>query len=158
MNGKGTPTTTIDMRRITDGVKTVITVKTTDTLEKAFVEEVPHNYLYKDGDEYIFINNETYDQISLTEAMIGDGIGFLQENAECKILMFDGKAITITLPTRVTMAILSTEPVVKGQTASSSYKPAILDNGVRIMVPPHIGSGTRIIVDVYEQAYVGKAG
>ena len=157
MNGKGTPTTTIDMRRITDGVKTVITVKTTDTLEKAFVEEVPHNYLYKDGDEYIFINNENYDQVSLTEAMIGDGIGFLQENAECKILMFDGKAITITLPTRVTMAILSTEPVVKGQTASSSYKPALLDNGVRIMVPPFINADEEIIVHTELMEYSERA-
>jgi elongation factor P len=155
--GKGTPTTTIDMRRITDGVKTVITVKTTDTLEKAFVEEVPHNYLYKDGDEYIFINNETYDQISLTEAMIGDCIGFLQENAECKILMFDGKAITITLPTRVTMAILSTEPVVKGQTASSSYKPAIVESGARVMVPPHIEAGTRIVINTDDSSYVERA-
>ena len=147
--GKGTPTTTIDMRRIT--------VKTTDTLEKAFVEEVPHNYLYKDGDEYIFINNETYDQISLTEAMIGDGIGFLQENAECKILMFDGKAITITLPTRVTMVILSTEPVVKGQTASSSYKPAIVESGARVMVPPHIEAGTRIVINTDDSSYVERA-
>lgn len=155
--GKGTPTTTIDMRRISDGVKTVITVKTTDTIERAFVEEVSHNYLYLDGKDYIFINNETYDQISLTEAMIGDGILFLQENAECKILMFDGKAVTITLPTRVTMAIMSTEPVVKGQTASSSYKPAIVESGARVMVPPHIDVGTRIVINTEDSAYVERA-
>jgi elongation factor P len=155
--GKGTPTTTIDMRRISDGVKTVITVKTTDSLERAFVEEVSHNYLYKDGEEYIFINNESYDQISLTEAMIGDGIAFLQENAECRILMFDGKPITITLPTRVTMAIVSTEPVVKGQTASSSYKPAIVESGARVMVPPHIDVGTRIVINTDDSSYVERA-
>jgi elongation factor P len=155
--GKGTPTTTIDMRRISDGVKTVITVKTTDALEKAFVEEVSHNYLYKDGDEYIFINNETYDQISLKEDMIGDGIVFLQENAECKILMFDSKAITISLPTRVTMAIIATEPVVKGQTASSSYKPATVESGARVMVPPHIDVGTRIVINTEDSSYVERA-
>ncbi len=155
--GKGTPTTTIDMRRIADGVKTVITVKTTDSLEKAYVEEVSHNYLYKDGEEYIFINNENYEQISLTETMIGDGIVFLQENAECKILMFDGTPITITLPTRVTMAITSTEPVVKGQTASSSYKPAIVESGARVMVPPHIDVGTRIVINTEDSSYVERA-
>jgi elongation factor P len=155
--GKGTPTTTIDMRRISDGVKTVITVKTTDSIERAFVEEVSHNYLYKDGEEYIFINNENYDQISLTEAMIGDGIGFLQENAECKILMFDGKPVTITLPTRVTMAIIATEPVMKGQTASSSYKPATVESGARVMVPPHIEVGTRIVINTEDSSYVERA-
>jgi elongation factor P len=155
--GKGTPTTTIDMRRIADGVKTVITVKTTDSLEKAYVEEVSHNYSYKDGADYIFLNNETYEQISLSETMIGDGIVFLQENAECKILMFDGKAIIITLPTRVTMAITSTEPVVKGQTASSSYKPAIVESGARVMVPPHIDVGTRIVINTEDSSYVERA-
>lgn len=155
--GKGTPTTTIDMRRISDGVKTVITVKTTDSLERAFVEEVSHNYLYKDGEEYIFINNESYEQISLKEDMIGDGIVFLQENAECKILMFDGKAITISLPTRVTMEIIATEPVVKGQTASSSYKPATVESGARVMVPPHIEVGTRIVINTEDSSYVERA-
>ena len=155
--GKGTPTTSIDMRRISDGVKTEITVKTTDTIERAFVEEVPHNYLYLDGADYIFINNENYEQISLTGAMIGDGLMFLQENAECRILMFDGKAITITLPSRVTMEIMSTEPVVKGQTASSSYKPATVESGARVMVPPHIGVGTRIVINTEDSSYVERA-
>ncbi|WP_310497483.1 elongation factor P [Sandarakinorhabdus sp.] len=155
--GKGTPTTTIDMRRISDGVKTVITTKTSDGLERAFVEEVSHNYLYKDGADYIFINNETYEQISLTETMIGDGIIFLQENAECHILMFDGKPITISLPARVTMAIMATEPVVKGQTASSSYKPATVESGARVMVPPHIDVGTRIVINTEDSSYVERA-
>ena len=156
-HGKGTPTTTVEMRRISDGVKTVITVKTGEGLERAFVEEVSHNYLYNDGDNYIFINNENYDQVPVTAAMLGDDAVWLQENAECKLLMFDGKPVSITLPPRVTMAITATEPVVKGQTASSSYKPATMENGARVMVPPHIDVGTRIVINTEDNGYVERA-
>ncbi len=155
--GKGTPTTTIDMRRIADGVKTVITVKTTEGLERAFVEEVKHNFLYKDGEDYIFINNENYEQIVISEKLIGDQAVWLQESAECSVLMFDGKPVTIDLPPRVTMAITATEPVVKGQTASSSYKPAIVESGARVMVPPHIEVGTRIVINTEDASYVERA-
>ena len=155
--GKGTPTTTVEMRRISDGVKTQITVKTTESLERAFVEEVKHNYLYHDGDNFIFINNENYEQIIVPEAMIGDAAAFLQENAECALLMFDGKPVSITLPPRVTMAITATEPVTKGQTASSSYKPATVESGARVMVPPHIDVGTRIVINTEDSSYVERA-
>ncbi len=155
--GKGTPTTTIEMRRISDGVKTQITTKTTDSLERAFVEEVSHNYLYQDGNDFIFINNENYEQLPVPEAMIGDGALFLQENAECQILMFDGKPVSITLPPRVSMAIVATEPVTKGQTASSSYKPATVESGARVMVPPHIEVGTRIVINTEDSSYVERA-
>jgi elongation factor P len=155
--GKGTPTTTVEMRRISDGVKTVITVKTGEGLERAFVEEVNHNYLYNDGDNYIFINNENFDQVPVTAAMLGDDAVWLQENAECKLLMFDGKPVSITLPPRVSMTIVATEPVVKGQTASSSYKPATMENGARVMVPPHIDVGTRIVINTEDSGYVERA-
>jgi elongation factor P len=155
--GKGTPTTTVEMRRIADGVKTVITVKTGEGLERAFVEEVSHNYLYQDGDNYIFINNESYDQVTVPAAMIGDEVVWLQENAECQLLMFDGKPVSITLPSRVAMAIVSTEPVTKGQTASSSYKPAVMENGARVLVPPHIEAGTRIVINTEDSSYVERA-
>ena len=155
--GKGTPTTTIEMRRIADGVKTVITTKTSDGLERAFVEEIAHNYLYEDGDNYIFINNENYEQVAVPSAMIGDDAVWLQENAECKLLMFDGKPVSIDLPARVTMAITATEPVVRGQTASSSYKPATVESGARVMVPPHIDVGTRIVINTEDASYVERA-
>ncbi len=155
--GKGTPTTTVEMRRISDGVKTVITVKTGEGLERAFVEEVSHNYLYQDGDNYVFINNENYDQVNVPGAMIGDDVVWLQENAECALLMFDGKPVSISLPSRVTMAIVTTEPVTKGQTASSSYKPATMENGARVLVPPHIEAGTRIVINTEDSSYVERA-
>ena len=155
--GKGTPTTTVEMRRISDGVKTQITTKTGEGLERAFVEEVSHNYLYQDGDNYIFLNNENYDQVTVTAAMLGDDAVWLQENSECSLLMFDGKPVTISLPPRVSMTIATTEPVTKGQTASSSYKPAVMENGARVLVPPHIEAGTRIVINTEDSSYVERA-
>jgi elongation factor P len=155
--GKGTPTTTIEMRRISDGVKTVVTTKTTDSHERAFVEEVKHNYLYQDGDTYIFMNPDNFEQIPVPSSIMGDMAVWLEENIECMLLMFDGKPVSIELPQRVTFEIVETEPVVKGQTASSSYKPAVLSNGARIMVPPHIDAGTRVVVNTQDGSYIERA-
>lgn len=155
--GKGTPTATIEMRRISDGVKVVETYKTTDQLERAFVEEVKHTYLYKDDPNYVFMNPDSYEQITVPADMLGDDAAYLDENMICDLLMFDGKPVAIQLPQRVTLEIVETEPVVKGQTASGSYKPAKLSNGIRVMVPPHIGTGTRIIVNTEDGAYVERA-
>lgn len=155
--GKGTPTATIEMRRISDGVKVVETYKTTDQLERAFVEEVKHTYLFKDDPNYVFMNPDNYEQVTVPAAMLGDDAAYLDENMECHLLMFDGKPVAISLPQRVTLEIVETEPVVKGQTASGSYKPAKMSNGIRVMVPPHIGTGTRIIVNTEDGAYVERA-
>lgn len=156
--GKGTPTTTIVMRRIVDGVKTTAVFKTTDGLEKAFVEEVKHTFLYDDGESgLVFMNPENYDQVTISRDMVGDDMPWLQPEMLVSLTMFDGQALSITLPARVTATIESTEPVVKGQTASSSYKPAILDNGVKIMVPPHIDAGTRVIVNTEDKSYIERA-
>ena len=155
--GKGTPTTQIDMRRISDGIKTTQRYKTTEQVERAFVEDREHSYLYQDGDNYIFMNPESYEQISVPADVIGDQAVYLQEGMHCMLSVFEGNAVAIELPQRVTLEVADTEPVTKGQTASSSYKPAKMSNGVRVMVPPHIGAGTRIVVDVYEQTYVRRA-
>ena len=155
--GKGTPTATIELRRIADGVKVVETFKTTDQLDLAFVEEMNHNFLYKDGDDYIFMNPASYEQVSVSEAMLGDAAPYLGENMDCILLMFEGKPVSIRLPQRVTLEVSDTEPVVKGQTASGSYKPAILSNGIRVMVPPHIGPGVRIVVNTEDGSYSERA-
>ncbi len=156
--GKGTPTTTIVMRRIIDGVKTTETYKTTDGLEKAFVEEVKHQYLYDDGDAgLVFMNPTSYEQVHLARDMVGDAVDYLQPEMMVDLTMHDGQALSIELPPRVTLEIVETEPVVKGQTASSSYKPAKLSNGVKTMVPPHIGAGTRVIVSTEDGSYVERA-
>jgi elongation factor P len=155
--GKGTPTTSIEMRRISDGIKVVESYKTTDQVERAFVEEVKHTFLYLDGETYIFMNPENYEQVPVPADMLGDLAPYLGENMECLLLMFDGKPVSIELPPRVTLEIAETEPVVKGQTASGSYKPAKLSNGVRIMVPPHIEAGTRVVVSTEDGTYQERA-
>jgi elongation factor P len=146
------------MRRITDGVKTQATYKTTDGLEKAFVEEVKHTYLYEDGDiGYVFMNPETYDQVTVPKDMLGDQALYLAPEMEVFLTMFEGQPLSVDLPSKVALDIVETEPVVKGQTASSSYKPAKLENGVRTMVPPHIEAGTKIIVSTEDGSYVERA-
>ena len=155
--GKGTPTTTIDMRRISDGVKVVDRYKTTESLEKAFVEEKTYNYLYQDGEHFVFMDPEHFDQLHVDGAVVGDGAPYLQENMEVTLSLFNGTAVAIVLPQRVTLEIVETEPVVKGQTASGSFKPALLSNGVRTMVPTHIVPGTRVVVMTEDGAYVERA-
>jgi elongation factor P len=155
--GKGTPVSQIEMRRISDGVKTSERYKTTDQVERAFVEDRDFNYLYQDGDGFHFMNNETYDQIQVSKDIIGDYAPYLQENMTVKLAMYDSNPVSITLPQRVSLEVAETEPVTKGQTASSSYKPAILSNGVRTSVPPHIGAGTRIVVMTEDGSYVERA-
>ena len=155
--GKGTPTTTIDMRRISDGVKTVIRYKTTDAVERAFVETQPFNYLYQDGESYVFMNPDNYEQIQISGELIGDSAPYLLENMECQVSQFNSVPIAIELPQRITLEIVETEPAIKNQTASSSFKPAVLSNGARTMVPPHIVTGTRVVISTDDGSYVERA-
>ncbi|WP_458761072.1 elongation factor P [Afipia sp. TerB] len=155
--GKGTPVSQIEMRRISDGVKISERFKTTDQVERAFVEDRDFNYLYEDGDGFHFMNNETYDQLLVPKDVIGTAAPYLQENMTVKLSIHEGTAVAITLPQRATLEVVETEPVTKGQTASSSYKPAVLSNGVRTAVPPHIGTGTRIVVLTEDGSYVERA-
>jgi elongation factor P len=155
--GKGTPTTQIDMRRLSDGVKTTQRYKTTEQVERAFVEDREHTYLYQDGDDYIFMNPETYDQITVPKDVVGDQSIYLQEGMACMLSVFEGNAVAIDLPQRVVLEVVDTEPTVKGQTASSSYKPAMLSNGARTMVPPHITTGTRVVIMTADGSYVERA-
>lgn len=155
--GKGTPVTQLEMRRISDGVKINERYKTTDSLEKAFIDERTYNYLYQDGDHYIFMDPETFDQIHVSASVIGDMAAYLQENMEVRLSTHNGTPIAIELPARVTLEVVDTEPVVKGQTASGSFKPAKLANGVRTMVPTHIVVGTRIVVLTEDGSYVERA-
>lgn len=155
--GKGTPTTQIDMRRISDGVKMSQRYKTTDQVERAVVEDREFQFLYSDAEGYHFMNSETYDQITLQEELVGDGKVYLQPEMKVMLSMHDGNAVAIQLPQKVVLEIVETEPVTKGQTASSSYKPAKLSNGVRTNVPPFIGAGTRVVVMTEDGSYVERA-
>jgi elongation factor P len=155
--GKGTPVSQIEMRRISDGVKVSERYKTTDQVEKATIEDTNYNYLYEDADGFHFMNNETYDQIQVPKDVVGATAPYLQENMTVKLSMHDVTPVAIQLPQRVTLEVVDTEPVTKGQTASSSYKPAVLSNGVRTTVPPHISVGTRIVVLTEDGSYSERA-
>ena len=155
--GKGTPVTQLDMRRISDGVKVSERYRTTEQVERAYVEDREFQYLYQDGDGFHFMNPETYDQIAVSKDIVGDQAAFLQENMKVTLSTHEGVVLAIELPQRATLQVVETEPTVKGQTASSSYKPALLSNGVRTMVPPHIAPGTRIVVMTADASYVERA-
>lgn len=155
--GKGTPTTQIDMRRISDGVKTTTRYRTTEQVERAHVEDHEYSYLYQDGDNYVFMEPESFEQVTVAGGIVGDQAVYLQEGMVCTISIHEGVAVSITLPQKVTLEVTETEPTVKGQTASSSYKPAMLSNGVRTLVPAHITPGTRIVVMTADGAYVERA-
>lgn len=155
--GKGTPVSQIEMRRISDGVKISERYKTTDQVERATIEDRNFNFLYEDGDGFHFMNAETYDQVQVPKDVVGTSAPYLQENMTVKLSMHDVVPVAITLPQRVTLEVVDTEPVTKGQTASSSYKPAMLSNGVRSAVPPHVGVGTRIVVLTEDGSYVERA-
>jgi elongation factor P len=155
--GKGTPVTHLEMRRISDGVKTSERYKTTDSVEKAFIDQGTFNYLYQDGDNYVFMDPTSFEQITVSAEVLGDAAQYLAENMEVSLSQYNNVPISIELPARVVLEVVETEPVTKGQTASSSYKPAILSNGVRTTVPPHIGVGTRIVVQTEDGAYLERA-
>jgi elongation factor P len=155
--GKGTPTTQIDMRRISDGVKISQRYKTVEQVERAVVEDREHTFLYNDGEGFHFMNSENYDQITLQADLVGDGAAYLQPEMKVMLSVHEGNAVAIVLPQKVVLEVVETEPVTKGQTASSSYKPAMLSNGVRSNVPPFIGAGTRIVVMTEDGSYVERA-
>ena len=155
--GKGTPTTPVDMRRISDGVKVAQRYKTTEQVERAHVEDREHQFLYQDGDGFHFMNMENYDQVTLPSDIIGDQAVYLEPEMKVMLAVHENVPVSIELPQKATLEVVETEPTMKGQTASSSYKPAVLSNGVRTMVPPFVGTGTKIVVMTADGSYVERA-
>jgi elongation factor P len=156
--GKGGAFMQVEMKNLIDGRKTNVRFRSADTVERVRLDTKDFQFLYRDGDSLVFMDRDTYDQISLPADLIGEAAAFLTDGMEVTLEMYDERPISVALPEQVEATIVEADAVVKGQTASSSYKPAVLDNGVRVMVPPHIASGTRIVVSVYDREYVGKAG
>ena len=137
--GKGTPVTQMDVRRIADGVKLSLRFKTTDQVERAFVEDRKHQFMYQDGEGFHFMNMESYDQVALQTDIVGDQAAYLQPEMEVTIAMHDGiPVVDRAAGQSAVLEVVETEPTIKSQTASSSYKPAMLSNGVRTMVPPFV--------------------
>ena len=156
--GKGGAYMQVEMKNLQDGRKTNVRFRSADTVEKVRLDTKEFQFLYEDGDLLVFMDGDTYEQINLEADLLGEAKDFLQDGMQVTLELWEEKPISVALPDQIEAEIVEADAVVKGQTASSSYKPAVLDNGVRVMVPPHIESGTRIIVDTYERTYVGKAG
>lgn len=155
--GKGGAYMQVELKNLIDGRKNNVRFRSAETVERIRLDTKDFQYLYSEGDSLVFMDQENYEQINLPIDLVGDAAAFLQDGMVVTLEMYEDRPISVALPDQIEALIAETEAVVKGQTASSSYKPAILDNGVRVMVPPHITAGTRIIVDVYEREYVKRA-
>lgn len=155
--GKGTPVTQLNMRRISDGVKVSERYRTTEQVERAFVDQRDHTFLYQDAEGFHFMNPESYDQVLATADVIGDAAPYLQENMTVQLSTHNDIPIAIELPRTMILEVVDTEPSVKGQTASSSYKPALLSNGIKTTVPPYIAVGVRVVILTEDNSYQERA-
>ena len=155
--GKGGAYMQVEMKNLIDGRKTNVRFRSAEVVERVRLDTKDFQFLFAEGDNLTFMDKDTYDQVQLPRDLLGDAAAFLQDGMDVTMELYEERPISVQLPDTIEATIVEADAVVKGQTASSSYKPAVLDNGVKIMVPPHIGSGTRIVVDVYEQTYVRRA-
>jgi elongation factor P len=155
--GKGPAYAQVELKNAIDGTKLNERFRSSETVERVRLEQKDYQFLYADGDMLTFMDMATYDQISIPRDFLEERAAFLQDGMEVTVESHEGRPIGIALPDQVTLAVVEAEPVVKGQTAASSYKPALLENGVRVMVPPFVGVGERVVVDTNELTYVRRA-
>ena len=154
--GKGGAFAQVEMKSVNKNTKLNERFRSSETVEKASLDETEFNYLYRDETDYYFMNPKSFDQINIKKIIIGEKGKLLTENLEVSISFYNEKPLSVELPNQVTCAVATTDVALKGQTVSSSYKPATLDNGVNIQVPPFIDSGDKIIVDTRTMEYVKK--
>jgi len=155
--GKGPAYNQVELKNLIDGRKLNNRFGSDEKVERGRLEQKDFQYLYKEGDTLVFMDKDNYDQISLAEEFVGERALFLQDGMTVTLELHDERPIGIRLPDYVTLEIVEADPVVKGQTAASSYKPAKLENGLRVMVPPFIGTGEKVVVDTAEITYVRRA-
>ena len=155
--GKGGAYLQVELKNLRDGTKLNERFRSSENVERVRLDEKAHQYLYAEGDQITFMDTESYDQITLPRHMVGDQAVFLQDGMVVTVQSYEGAPLSVQLPDSVTLRVVETEAVLKGQTATSSFKPAILENGVRVMVPPHIETGTRVVVKPSDGAYKERA-
>ena len=155
--GKGGAYLQVELKDVRDGTKLNERFRSSETVERVALDKHDYQFLFADGDDYTLMDQETFEQITLNADLIGEPAVFLQEGMKVTVEAHEGEPLSVTLPDTVTMQIVEADPVVRGQTASSSYKPAKLENGVRVMVPPHIENGARIVVNTADSSYVERA-
>lgn len=155
--GKGGAYNQVELKNLIDGTKLNERFRSAETVERVRLEQKEFTFLYEQGDALVFMDSETYEQLELQKDFVGDRAAFLKDGMNVTVELYEEKPIGISLPPQVTLEVAEADPVVKGQTAASSYKPAVLENGIRIMVPPFISSGERIVVDTDEITYLRRA-
>ena len=155
--GKGGAFAQIELRNLKDGTKLNERFRSSESIEKVILEETPHIFLYKENENLIFMNNDTFEQLSINVDMIGDQSAFLQDGMEVIINIYNDEPVSVIMPDSCIEEIIEADAVIKGQTVSSSFKPAILKNGVKVMVPGHIEVGTKIVVRPSDCSYIEKA-
>ena len=155
--GKGGAFNQVEMKNLIDGTKSNTRFRATETIEQVRLEQTDYQFLYADGDTLHFMDNETFEQLELQKDFVGPRAAFLQDGMKVTVESHEERPIGIKMPDYVTLEITEADPVVKGQTVSSSYKPAVMENGLRVMVPPFISAGERIVVDTNEVTYVKRA-
>ena len=155
--GKGGAFNQVELKNLLDGRKLNERFRAAETVERVRLDQKKHTYLYPEGDMLVFMNAENYEQIMLQADFIGDQAQYLTDNMEVEVEFYEERPITIALPEQVILEVAETEPVVKGQTAANSYKPATLSNGARTTVPPFVGVGERLVINTTDGSYVKRA-
>lgn len=155
--GKGGAFNQVELKNLIDGTKLNERFRANETVERIRLEQKDYQFLYAQDEQLVFMDNETFEQLELQADFVGDRAAFLQDGMAVTVELHEERPIGISLPDQVTLEVSEADPVVKGQTATSSYKPAVLENGVRVMVPPFITAGERIIVATEDITYVRRA-
>jgi elongation factor P len=155
--GKGPAYAQVELKNAIDGTKLNERFRSSETVERVRLEQKDYQFLFADGDMLTFMDTDNYEQIQIPAGLLEERAAFLQDGMMVTVESHEGRAIGIALPDHVTLQVVEAEPVVKGQTAASSYKPAKLENGVRVLVPPFVGVGERVVVDTNELTYVRRA-
>ena len=155
--GKGGAFNQVELKSVIKGTKLNERFRSSESIEKVILEETPHIFLYKENENLIFMNNDTFEQLSINVDMIGDQSAFLQDGMNVIINIYNDKPVSVIMPDSCIEEIIEADAVIKGQTVSSSFKPAILKNGVKVMVPGHIEVGTKIVVRPSDCSYIEKA-
>ena len=155
--GKGPAYQQVELKDLVDGTKLNERFRAAETIERVRLEEREYQYLYEEGEQLNLMEQETFEQMTIGKQLLGDSLPFLQEGMALTVQTYEGRPLMVRLPDTSVLEVVEADPVVKGQTAAASYKPAVLENGVRIMVPPHIEAGTKVVVNIAEASYVERA-
>ncbi|MEX1147830.1 MAG: elongation factor P [Sphingomonadales bacterium] len=155
--GKGPAYLQVELKNLRDGRKLNERFRSSETVERVRLEQKDYQYLFEADGKYTFMDTDTYDQVEINASLLGDSAVYLQDGMQVTVEAHDGAALGVVLPDQVVLEVTDTEPVVKGQTAASSNKPAIMENGVRVMVPPFVSIGDRVLVNTEDSTYIRRA-